>query len=488
MPESSETIANSRLINLLSSLSAAELKKLSYESSRTAEEGKRAEKCLVYILSFSLKNAAKILKTDLFHHVYGKTEFKESTLRNLLSDVYEHVLQFLGRMAYEKSIFRPLFVLQELEKRGLDRETDHLLERLVSELKLKSDDELYPVASFMLNWHMNISVLKRKFSASKENLPDHRLNDQFINMTLLVYSRLISASANLASCIGGYEPIPFNPFLKKLSESIPEISYETAVRIRLSEALPDFKDISKAISAIEQIKKPAFHHLPKAVRQELGVYVMNLISYNYVRNPDAFAQSYIETSEMLMRENLLLNDGRIPGQMYSDYTLLVFRHNNPEKAWRFMEDNRKLLVEDEEDFWYYYTHSTLLFHEKKYKESLKQLSLCKPFYFGQKLRARSLYLKIYYEKGEHDALLSLANSFKHFLNNNPDLPDGMRSGSIRFLRCIKHLTLLRKESKRITREEVRNEIENLPPASNKFWLLDMLNAISDKEIAKKKKA
>ena len=79
-------------------------------------------------------------------------------------------------------------------------------------------------------------------------------------------------------------------------------------------------------------------------------------------------------------------------------------------------------------------------------------------------------LKIYYEKSEVEALLSLIQSFRIYLKRNQHLSENIKNTYLNFVSLINELFKKGKEQS----EKLKQSIQQSAPLTDRSWLLQQL--------------
>jgi len=82
---------------------------------------------------------------------------------------------------------------------------------------------------------------------------------------------------------------------------------------------------------------------------------------------------------------------------------------------------------------------------------------------------KKMMMKIYFEKGEIDALLSLINSFKVFIKRNQSVSEANKLAYENFILVINQFL---KNTQQRTAPELLDSIKNLKPLADRNWLLE----------------
>ena len=82
-------------------------------------------------------------------------------------------------------------------------------------------------------------------------------------------------------------------------------------------------------------------------------------------------------------------------------------------------------------------------------------------------------IAIYYEQDEFEALLSLADTFKTYLNRHKDINEKMRQNYLNYIHFVRKLTkIMPGDAKAV--EQLKQEIKDNKGVASEKWLLEKL--------------
>lgn len=114
----------------------------------------------------------------------------------------------------------------------------------------------------------------------------------------------------------------------------------------------------------------------------------------------------------------------------------------------FLKTHRDHIIPEENaEEIYYFCLSEIYFSQKKYDDTLVNLAKVKPEDIFVKLSLKRMYLKIYYEKGEFNALDSGINSYRVYLSRENSIPEDKLKKEKAFVNSIQKMMKLKLERK-----------------------------------------
>lgn len=124
----------------------------------------------------------------------------------------------------------------------------------------------------------------------------------------------------------------------------------------------------------------------------------------------------------------------------------------------------------------------LLFFERgQFGLSLNKLNRIDYEIFHFKIDIKNLQLKLFYELGYHEELISAADTYRHFIMNNRFISNRYKVLCSGFVNYLTKINKLRTDEFSMDNcEFIRNEIESSGGYLNKQWLLDKVDEIRNK--------
>lgn len=115
----------------------------------------------------------------------------------------------------------------------------------------------------------------------------------------------------------------------------------------------------------------------------------------------------------------------------------------------------------------------LQFEKKRYTDVLELLNKVKYSYPGCQIDTKTIYVKTFYETGDYESLVTLVDSFRHFLKRDRTISDVYRDQNISFLNYIGKLSKLKLninddiyELQKIIKEDIKVD------PIQKIWLIE----------------
>lgn len=177
-------------------------------------------------------------------------------------------------------------------------------------------------------------------------------------------------------------------------------------------------------AAFQRLRRAMEAHRPGFPRQEIRD--LYLLAINYCiralnRGEEGFALEAFSLYEQSLKQGFLLEDGHIPESTFGNIVSLGLKLNRFEWVEHFIREHARFLRPEFREALPSYTAAKLAYELGELDRALQLLSTVEarqPFlYFG----AKTLQLKVFYELGEWDALDSLLESMRVYLQRHTAL-------------------------------------------------------------------
>lgn len=167
-----------------------------------------------------------------------------------------------------------------------------------------------------------------------------------------------------------------------------------------------------------------------------------------------------------------------PGYFMS-YVIISIWMGHLEKAEKFINDYTPEINPKRRENSTAFVKGSLHYAQKKYDTAIQDLSKIRKTEFRIYIRARTLLVKIYFDRQEYENVLTVIDSFKHYLNSNPLIPEYLNKKYTNFMNVLRKLTMLSlsltiDDYSIVKLEKEINSFSVEELTSNKSWLLERL--------------
>jgi len=227
-----------------------------------------------------------------------------------------------------------------------------------------------------------------------------------------------------------------------------------------------------------------FQNLRKSIQQHQDIFTnaelrdLHLVAINYcIRKLNTGKEKYnreaLELYRLSLTAGLLLEDGFLPAPAYNNIVTLSIKENEFDWAATFIKEYKDSLKASMRKSMHEFCSAKIHFSQNKLDDCLIILASISnniPFIY---LGAKTMQIKIFIEKNEIDALESLLDSLRVYIQRRKDL--GYRKHNytnlIKFSKRLLQLPIMSKKDK----SEFRNDIESAEIFTEKKWFLDRVN-------------
>jgi hypothetical protein len=210
-------------------------------------------------------------------------------------------------------------------------------------------------------------------------------------------------------------------------------------------------------------------------RKQLYTLLLNHCTRRINRfNDKAALSEYLEINELLLENGLIFERGKLPPWRYTNIVHIALRLGYTDWTRRFIHRYKGSLPEAYAENALCYNLALYHYHLKAYDEAQREL-LRLDFAEDVLLNtgARSLLIKLYYETGQNELLLSCLEATRLFLHRNQLLDSRMKSQMQKFIHYTTKLARLAPFEK----DKLEKLAAALPPASevmHRDWVAERI--------------
>ncbi|TXF90596.1 hypothetical protein FUA23_05745 [Neolewinella aurantiaca] len=200
---------------------------------------------------------------------------------------------------------------------------------------------------------------------------------------------------------------------------------------------------------------------------------INLCISNMNQGREPYIRESFEWYRLGFSRQVITQDNLLTRATYLNVITIGLRLQEYDWIRRFIDSHTKQLEDDIRENTESFARARLAYEQKDYDTGmplLAQVDFKHPVY---NIMAKTLQLKIYYEIDEYDAMDSQLDSMTTYLRRKTlsDLHKDNFGNIVRFVRRMSRL----KPGDRKKKAELREQIENASPLTEKKWLLEQLD-------------
>ncbi len=362
-------------------------------------------------------------KEKLFAELYPEKAFSEESLRNLASDLLEHLEKYLCWLeVQEEEELGDRLLLRQLKKRELHSRFFSRFKKIFKRRKRKGlrdvqwfdDDHRLLTELNEVHSHRNDADYDRSLQLRSNQLDHHYLALK-LSLSCEMINRKNVFNKQLQARL-------LNPLLREIEseleyyKKIPAIYLYYLVLMTLMEP-----EEPKHYNLLVTQLHTQIHFFSKAEGRALYKYAQNYCIKNINQGDNAYLASLLGLYKRLLGSQLILENGRISDSDYRNIVTVGLRLREFDWVEEFIHKYENYLGKEQRANAYSYNLAAYFYERADYakaQELLNKLAFSNVFY---SLGVRSLLLKIYFDTRESEALFSLIKSFKTYLRRNKQL-------------------------------------------------------------------
>ena len=471
----------SKLISLLKSFSSSELRAFKDFLSSPYFNKKEINLELYKILKLLAKQdfpEEKIKREVLFCKLFPNEKYDERKLNHVISEVFRLAEQYLGIQEFEQDRALPyLYTARAHLKKQQEKAYLHQARKA----RKKLEEASYRDCQYFYQSTILEELEEQHFSSKKI----HRTNTN-LQLAANQFDRYYLAQKLQYSCImldrQKFLPIQYDiPFLPLIKKMLELQSFESEPSIIVYHYLMLALTQKSDKASFEQFRNYLSEHLSvftETEARQLFLLAINFCVHKIRIGERDYAAELMHFYSEGIEKGLLLEKGKLSPWIYKNVVKLGLGLQRLEWVESFVKKYSHYLTEVLRKDAYHFSLADIHFHKKAYGNALSELNKVEFSDIHYNLDAKAMLLKIYFESGETEALLSLISSFKIFLKRQKSLTPHVRLSYLNFT------TILYKIYKQgnLYEEEIKKEIKNTKALNGRNWLLDQIQTNPHKDI------
>lgn len=407
---------------------------------------------------------------------YPEEAFDDGRFRKLQSDLLKLIEDFFAQEAFEANpVHKAKYLLESIYEKGLER-----LKRgaLKTALHLVEEQHFRPASYYYFKYEIEQSIYElnqlEQERNTKSNIEFIAQNlDRFYLAEKLRYYCTILNHQLLAAL--DYKML----FIDEIIEHVEQNDYgEVAPIVIYHQILLTYRDPDNE-AHYEKLKTLIDDHIalfPESEAKEIidaalnyGIKKMNLGQEAYVRETFELYRKSLGKGLLYVRDTLT-------PWSFKNIVTIGLRLNEFDWVEKFIHEYSGKLDEKFRDNAVRFNLAILYFYKKNYPGVIAQLSQVEYEDITYNLNSKTLLMASYYELDELDALNSLLDTFRVYLNRNKKIPADRRKHYLTTISMVRKLARIRPGDKKEI-EKLRKDIESTKGIVSKNWLLEKLDAM-----------
>lgn len=466
---------HSHLISVLKTFSKKELRDLQ-KWLESPFHNQRADVLLLleYLCTNDyLENERYLKKEKIYSKIFKGEPFDDAKLRQTIHFLLRGVEEFLVYQQLEKDVLQTQITLAGIYR---DRKLDKAFKksiRVVEDLqeKLPYRNQQYFRNKYLLQQEKYL-FLENEPRTTKKNLQEvsDTLDAAYIADKLKQCCLMLEHQAiyNISYNMGLIEEVVTFAESQNLIE-LPAIGTYYYIYKMLTEHsnAEHFEQLNRLINGSN-------HLFPD---EELRSIYLHAINYCIVRlnsGQEIYFRKAFELYQKGIEEKILFSNNTIDPYLFRNVTAVGLRLKEFEWVEFFIHSYKDYLEEKHRDNFFRFNLARLRFEQNDYSSAIQLLAQTDFNDVLIHLSAKTMLLKIYYEMAEVDALDSLLESMRTYLNRK-ELVGVYRPIYQNIIRYTKKLARLNPYDK-VRKEKLRQEILAANPLPERDWLIRQLEA------------
>ncbi|MDP5170873.1 MAG: hypothetical protein NWR72_11560 [Bacteroidia bacterium] len=424
---------------------------------------------------FSPDTCGKLAIQSLLFDSVNPSESQK--IYDAFSQLYKLTLQFLAHHHLQKHPQHFVHVqLEELSKKNAAAQ----VEKLYRESHAQQQDHFIGESKDALIQLLSAQQATEWFARQQQRHHDSsrvdvlNATDQYYLLTRLKYSCEWLNRRNILPAEAGPDPMQHLPDLERWSSTLRSLPL-----IRMYESVLGMlrEDDREAFRTLVQLLAQYDAQISVNEASALFAYAQNFC----IRMVNSGEQQYLEDLFMLygetLRLDLLHENGQLDHRQYKNIVTVGLRLQKFDWVGTFLETYREELPDQYRNNAYLYNLASLRYAEQRYGEALSLLQEVNFTDVYYHLSAKTMMLKIYFEREEDEALEHLLVTFRMFLQRNKEVSTYQRDIHLNLVRFTKKLYQLRLSSFRLQAEEsgkrlakLQQQLAETKNVANVSWL------------------
>jgi hypothetical protein len=416
-------------------------------------------------------------KEDLWQVSFGKDEpFNDGRFRKLQSDLLKLVEEFFAQEVYESNpIHKANYLIEAINNRnleGLQTSTMKSAKRIAESQAIKPASYYYYQYELERNIYALVGYEVQRTERSNIESISKNLDHFYIAEKLRNYCTVLS---RLHLKAHDYEL----PFIDQIIKHVSENNFDEVPPILIYyQIFLTYKDAQNRehYDKLKAYIRSHIHLFPESEAKEIIDSALNYCINRMNAGNEEFVREAFELYQESLENKLLFVNKIITPWSFKNIVTIGLRLKEFNWVENFIYTYSENLNERYRNNAVTFNLAQLYFYQKEYAKVISQLSQVEYDELTYNLNSKTLLMASYYELDEMEALSSLLETFRVYLNRNKELPAARRVHYINTLNIVRKLAKI-KSSDNASVDKLEKEIESTQGIVSKNWILDKLAAL-----------
>jgi len=463
-----------KLVTLLSKFSKEEMKQ--FELFLASPYFNQSEKLLKFFRLIEpyhpLFDSAKLEKERLYKSLHGKSKYNDSTMRELISELFKLSKRFLllqqlesdelqaSKLRYTWFRHRQMdkLAISELENRSELLENYERRDNYFYHHRWLLDLDKFDIAGNQSIGKEHQLIKDFDLYAHVHSLNRNYLVNCFVSQIYLLNLRRIYQFSLDEALIKQLE-IDTYPYFNK-GDNLIDILFSTFQLLRADNDEYFF-----------ELKKRFLENDPAidlTVMQDTGVTLENYCASKIRQGEERFIKEVVQIYRFEIENNLHLNNNKMSPVYYRNVVVRGAETDQLEWIESFVENHKVYLPKEVSEVCYLYARAHVLFARKRYQEALRMALSCNETHFVAKVLIRFLVARSQYELEMMDELRTELDSLRHHLADEK-LTAERRQHLQMFVTALRNLAELKSTLSREKWLLLSKQVEEQKGLANHSW-------------------
>lgn len=415
-------------------------------------------------------------KEEIWEGTFQGRKYDDRKFRKIASDVLK---LFEGFLAQERYGANPLHQANYLLEAVATKKIDALYKSSVRTAKRLSDMHLERDASYY--------YFQYEFEREFYNIGDYEINRSEV-------SNIESIAENLDKFYLAEKLRYYCTVLSRQSVIRHEYNMLFIDEIIRHVETHDYHDVPPIIIYYQILKmyqepdvKEHYDQLRVLIREHILTFpeleaneiIISALSYSIRqinKGKGEFLREIFELyQESLDKELLFINEELSPWS-YKNIVITALRLSEFDWAENFIHQYAERLNPKYRDNAISFNLAQLYFYRKEYDKVIELLQQVEYDDLSYKLNSTTFLMGSYYELDEVEALFSILDSFRVYLNRNKEIPTSRKTHYLNMIRIVKKLSGIR-PGDQAQIDKLKAEIEKLKAIASKGWIMEKISEL-----------
>lgn len=470
---------NSHLVAILKTFNKKEIRELR-KWLRSPVHNQREDVMLLFdylTTGNHLNNEKQLEKERIYSRLFkGETSFDDAKMRQVIHFLLKEVEEFLIYYELNEDAVRSKMALASVYRK---RKLNKAFQKTIRQLRDLQENTSYRNGHFIRNEYLieqeEYQFLSDQMQVRNKSLGLQEVSDALDNTyfadklrqscLMLAHQAVHKAGYTIGLLDDVLKYVEENQFYEYPAIGIYYYGYKSIV---------DKNTPEHFLSLKKQIQEHG-HLFPHAEARDIFLMAINYCIGKMNAGEESFVREAFELYSQGFEEGILLENGIVSRWTFLNVVLIALRLKEFNWAKHFITDYQQHLKEEHRENFVHYSTARLHFEKKDYTAAMRLLMQFEYNDILINLNAKSMLMKMFYEQDELDALESLLESMRTYMQRKT-IMSYHKSNYKNIIRFTKKLVRTNPYNKKDI-EKLEDEIKEANPLTERKWLLEQLEAL-----------